>query len=770
MQVFSVRINDNTWLCYGQIPRLSDAPTIRQSVHHIHVFDVSGSMSGDLPRMRQHAKATIRSLVSIGDTLTMIWFSGRGQFGIICEGARVQDAADYAAACEAIDRKLRPVGMTGFKEPLEEVGRVISRLKSLNKDSLFSLMFMSDGYDNQWKQEDILKVTRDIAPSLSSTVIVEYGWYANRALLGAMAEALGGEHSFVQNADEFLPVFDRTLSGKSGGVARREVVLPATALHGMVFAPGEDGIVTWNPDAENKVRVPSDLECVYFLSSVPVGHQSALGDPRQADPAVVTGLYAAAAVLSQRMLSDEVMSVLGALGDERLVVQFASCFGKQQYSLFRGEAVKAANTLDARWVGGYNANAIPPEDSYTVLQLLSDLSREGNLLHTGDTAWSYSPIGRKTAFGGDKLADDVREELSDAIALASRAGDLDAVKAAIEAAQASAVKEYKFTRTGEAGVPMTNLVMHESRPNINVQTVQTGLLELGADGPAHGLPERLPSKRFRNYAVVRDGILNVEMLPVSLTKDAHAILLTHGLVSQPWKEGKVYAVSVVGLPIINRRMVRAAVTGAYELFSNEWLLVKAKAAQKVFKYYEDAHAPRSRSGELEAAYGLEAAAWLKEVGVTDNGYAPKRVVEEVSDVYMGRELKVGIKSFSSPPKVEDVLERMAAVANPPVGKKAPVLTASMQVMVPFIKQVLSVIESGKNPEFVTGFLRERTKFWVSEARRLNAILSEVKFAVVVGQVWFKEFASLDEGTLEMADDEGVKYTATATLREMEVKI
>ena len=761
MHVSSVRISAGLCLASLDIPVLSAAPPLPQRVQRIFVCDVSGSMSGDLPLVRRHVSAGMGKVMQENDLATLIYFSGRGQFGVICEAVSMRTQADRDAVNEAIERKLRPIGLTGFKEPLQEVRRVINRLKSMNPDSAFSLVFMSDGHDNQWSVAEIMSAVEDIAPDLVSSTIVEYGWYANRPLLTRMSEALGGQYVFVENGQQFLPVLDAGMSGRVAGAMRREVVLPTTPLHGLIFCPSADGMMVWNPDAGNAIRVPADQKRVYFLTDTPVGDSTAMGDPRLLDAGLTEGLYAAAAALSQRMLSDDVIALLGALGDVRLITQFASCFGKQQYSAFRNDAIAAALNPVHRWESGYDADAVPPDDAYTVLALLSDLSTEGNMLHTRDENWSYSPIGRKTSFSGDRIDEDTRNTLADVVASAARTGDLNALKQAVEDAQAASVKEYRFTRTNEAGVPMTNLVMHESRPNISIQTKQDGFLELGADGKAYGLPERLPAFIFRNYAIIRDGILNVEILPVSLSSETYRVLEARGVVSGGWVDGKVYPVSVVGMPVINRQMVRSAITGARELFGLEWSLHKAKAAQKVFKYYEEQYAPRSRTAGLEGTYGAEAAEWLKTIGLTDGGFSPKRAVDEVSDVYIGRELKVSIKGASSLAKISDVEERLDS------GKK---LTAAMVPLAGFVTDVREFLSRNKDETTIRNYLQTMTKSWISEARRINAKLAEIKFAVVVGQVWFREFDSLDEGSLDMTDDNGDTYFATAQLRELEVKI
>jgi hypothetical protein len=76
-----------------------DVPT-----NHVCVIDCSGSMSWDLPKIREHLKRRIRTLFGQKDTLSIIWFSGRGQFGTLLEAEPVATLTDLKAVEASIDR------------------------------------------------------------------------------------------------------------------------------------------------------------------------------------------------------------------------------------------------------------------------------------------------------------------------------------------------------------------------------------------------------------------------------------------------------------------------------------------------------------------------------------------------------------------------------------------------------------------------------------------------------------------------------------------
>jgi hypothetical protein len=164
---------------------------VETAINHLVVIDCSGSMSWDLPKIREQLKRKVPKLLKEQDTISIIWFSGRRQFGTLLEAEPVATLVDLQDVERAIDRWLKPVGLTGFREPLEEAAKVVERVSKARKGSVASLFFMSDGCDNQWDRAEILKATETAAGGFASTTFVEYGYYADRPLLTAMAEKSG---------------------------------------------------------------------------------------------------------------------------------------------------------------------------------------------------------------------------------------------------------------------------------------------------------------------------------------------------------------------------------------------------------------------------------------------------------------------------------------------------------------------------------------------------------------------------------------------------
>lgn len=769
MTVLSYGLADGLYLASQNFDLKVARPAVPPNRHHIIVEDCSGSMYGELPKHRAQLKNKLPSMVKQGDTVSIIWFSGRGEFGVLAEAVRVEDARDLQRLNEAIDRFLQPLGLTGFRDPLLEVFSVTERIMRNDAKGVFSMWFMSDGYDNQSSQKEILDVCAKLAPRLAAATIVEYGWYANRTLLAKMSEVLGGTHIFAENFDRYEPIFEETIRRGVYGAKKRPVTLAGTAEHGFAFTLRDDEVLAYAVE-NGEVLVPEDVDTLCYLTTRPVGVPAgSLADlvaaerTREVGKPPYKALYALLDVLSQRMLADEVFKVLRVLGDVRLIRQFANCFGKQAYSAFQDAARLAVFSETERFVDGYDPALVPADDAYTVVDVLCDLLDDPKaMLHTSHKSFDYQRIGRQAISANDRLSEDERAEIAEMTAKAKTAADLAAVQKRMAEIAASKPATLTFKQAEkDAGVPFSNLTFNEDRPNVSVLTRQDGTVDLPENAfPA--LPAAFPTYRWRNYTVIKDGILNMKVLPVSIGASAFALLQSQGLVEGAYDPVKVYEIDLGKLPIINRKMVKKVSADA--AFRLQYELAQARAAQKVFKHYQEQRFPKERSEGLKAIYGEEAAAWLKDLGITDGGFAPKTVLAESTDFYIGKELKIALKGLSSLPKVDAVEEALAS------NKK---MTPSLALMAPYVKEFTDFVNG---PVYRQGgdvllrdFLDKKVSEATAQARSKIRQLAEIKFSITVGQVWFTEFSSLDEGTLEI-DVNGTLVTGTATLREVEVKI
>lgn len=786
----SHEINSKLWLVRQEVPRANVLLVpIDQPTNHVLLIDCSGSMSSDLPKMREQLKRKMPKLLKEKDTLSIVWFSGRGQCGVLVEGEPVATLVDLKDVEAAIDRWLKPMGLTGFKEPLELVPALVERVSKKNPGSVFSLFFMSDGCDNQWGRPEIIKAAERAGAVVASSTFVEYGYYADRALLAQMAEKCGGTLIFAQDFDSYAPSFEAVIQKRPTGAKRVEVKVEGDPVGGFVYSCADLELVTYAVEG-GKVKVPEDLSDFFYLSPSKVGKDETVGS---ALPAV----YAAMSLYAQRMQSSVVYELLRVIGDVRFVDMFSGCFGKQKYSEFMEEAKKAAFDSSLQFTQGTDRNRIPKDDAFTVLDLLRVLAGdEENRVLLDSKDFKYSRIGRGRIDSSEVMTAEEREEVQKLTEEMGKTRDAKKIKelsdkiAALTASKQKAL-EFKADKR-EDGYPINSLVYNEERPNVSFNVRRRGTVDLisrmGAASEVlnttsgETIPSVFPTFIYRNYTVIKDGLVNLDKLPVRLTAGtirelkkagmpADAIL---GVGDEPAEKARARATKasfgrtvevvfdVKSLPIINRNMVKSV--SAKELFYLEYELIKARSSQKVYNTLKKEKFPRKAEGFVEL-YGADPAVWLKDQGITDyGGFNPKTVQAESTDFYVSKELHVSLKGFSSIPSVKDVDAKIAAGAK---------LTPAGALLVPALKELAlfqaKIALDDQKTELLEQWLDERQKEAVKRVRELLFKRSQITFAIIVGQVWPSEFASLDQNTLTIEVD-GQKIEGKLEMREVEVKL
>jgi hypothetical protein len=758
MTTTSFKIADQLYLVSQTVSKTKAVKAEPPPTNHIAVIDCSGSMSWDLPKIREQLKRRIPKILKAKDTLSLIWFSGRGQHGVLLEAEPVSTLADLQDVNKAIDRWLSPVGMTGFKEPMEDVVSLVKKIKK--NGNTFSLFFMSDGCDNQWSRAEILQAVEKAAGGLASATFVEYGYYADRPLLTAMAEKAGGQLIFAEDFDRYEPQFEAAVTKGISGAPRIEVKLDSDLVCELfAFSMDGDALTTYSAeDGPNsstlnlKVKVPEDLTAIYYLSPKPVGKEgNSVNTCTQENgveaATVVAAAYAAVSLFSIRMKPNTVYPLLKALGDVALIEDFSGCFGKQKYTAFMEASKGAAVDASKRYPKGYDPTKVPAEDAFTVFDLLRILSQDdGNYLLLDHEAFKYSKIGRGRTDANAVLT---KEEAAEVAKLTAEMGTTkDPAKIKDLANKIASITDKPAALKFEAdksdgGYAITNLTYNEERPNISVLVRKTGVVDLSGRLTAElkgKVPEKFPTFVFRNYAIVKDGLINVEVLPCKLS-EATRKALPADIITE--KDG-VTLVSLKGIPVVNRQMVKEA--SAKDLFELEHALTVAKAVQKVYNHYKKELLGGRKSEGFEAKYGAEAAQWLKDQGITDySGFSPKSVTDEAKDFYMSKEMKVSLKGLASLPSVKDVLAKKAS------GK----LNASAALMAPTVDEVTKFLTSdiymkaAAKDEVLDAWLEGQSKAATAKARALIREKAQRLFTIVVGQVWFTEFSSLEENTLEI---------------------
>ena len=177
------------------------------SSHRIFCLDCSGSMSGSMEDMRKQMKNKLPALIRPDDFVSLIWFSGSGQYGTIFEHISIKDLEDLQAIHAAIDRYLHPMGSTGFVEPIRKAKELAE--KYLEQPQVF---FLSDGRENCWPLDETRKAFSEMKGI--SMMIVEYQYYCDRAFLQELATLSDAVSVFNEDFEMYDNLFSCYMQNK----------------------------------------------------------------------------------------------------------------------------------------------------------------------------------------------------------------------------------------------------------------------------------------------------------------------------------------------------------------------------------------------------------------------------------------------------------------------------------------------------------------------------------------------------------------------------
>lgn len=715
--------------------------------NHVFVADVSGSMYSALPKIREHLKRNLASLVKPDDTVSILYFSGKGQYGSVFVGEKVNSLNDLTTIHSAIDRYLKPTGLTAFVEPLKMAAEIADELSNEN-NNLNSLIFMTDGYDNQWGETSILGACQALPLTFTNITFLEYGWYCNRPLLEKMSEVTNALHTFAESYAEYEPAFEEALTAIT---AKRIEVEVGTSTHAIYI--DEDRIHTVN--AVNGIAlVPEHISQVWAVGAETIDFVDEINDLQLLYTVLYYGVHT--------MNPDLVWKVLKKLGDVRLIKAYDNCFTKQDYSNVKDMIADTVIKPETRFIDGIDYDMVPNENAVTIGDVLTTLIEADALVDIKSEHFLYNRTGRSST----QKADDTIAQLSEQIANAETSEERQEL-----ALQLAFHKEWtpEF-KSDQKTVPMNKLVTNSSRPNISIQTDMKGTIDIPVEFQnEYGLPAQVDSKIYRNYTMVKDGIVNMKKLPVIVPTNKLADIIETGVKFEVYNEnvsdivgyrtdGQTFIlVHLDSVPLVNRSMAKG-ISGE-EYMRNAVNLQYMKARQKVLKFYRDQMlGTASNALGLAALYGKDAANFLSSKGIRDYGFAPKTERTESTDVYMSKELNFKIKGLSSLPAVNAVQKKIDA------GKK---LNAGDHVMSVAMSQV-SADTLGLGEEETKQYFINQTKATIQEVRDLEQSMSRTMYGIVVAKSWFADL-DFENSSMDITEG-GYTFPVTVVLEEKEIKL
>jgi hypothetical protein len=694
------------------------------STNHLWLFDRSGSMYGLLHSLIHDLKGLVRTLKP-SDTVTLGWFSGPREYNYIVKGFKIANDADYVTLDKMLDKHASTVGMTCFSEILASTKQVIEDLSVFSKT--FSLVFLTDGYPTvpsyNKEVETIFKAVTDIRGSISSALLVGYGNYYNRPLMTDISERLGAALTHSEGIKDFRSAVDGFLKD-SGKSAKVKVALDipyakGTSKYPVAFSIAESGVNILAQDT-GVVYAPEGAE-VYVLSNVRPASSAEI-TPREKDVRhssdledLIKGVYGASYILCQLGKTDQAMEALATLGDVYLIDALTNAYTPSEYGVAEKKILHAINDPDGRYFKGWKKNYLPPVDAYCLLDVLDELLDDGKaLFYPYHKSFDYKRIGVK----------------------------------------AEASEDTPKFRADPVGVPISSLVWNSTKLNLSVAARITGKIHLIGEASKYGFSDDYPTWVHRNYALVKDGFLNVKTLPVSLSEETFTSLRSRGLIdsTERYIPDGIYDLHLDVVPVINRAMAEGK-TSATELADKVRKEYELKGILKSLKYFKDEEVgDDTEKVGVFASLNDEQIAFLESNHIGKNGFSPKVAKGESTDFYYAKSFEIKVKGLSSFPKVSDVQDKIKA------GKKLTVADT-------FVHAGIDLYEKSgmqkQEKEVRVAWLTIKIASLLKEQRAVSRAIQETKFAVLLAKSWFKEFQTREDNVLTVGD-----LTYTFALREV----
>lgn len=712
-----IKITDSNWLVRTEVPA---TPTkAREKVNHLWIYDRSGSMTYLLPDLAEDLINHYKT-IPVGDIISIGYFSGVGVYRFILKGFVKTKKEDEDTFAQIINQNKLPIGTTCFSEIMGDAHKVVLDLAPLCDN--FALMFFTDGYpvvpDYQKELRDLFHAIDSVKGVVSKAIFVGYGAYYNRELMTMMAAQMGGQliHSST------LPEFSLPMTGFLGSdtLQRIAVLVPhevdnATCVAAFTI---NNGISQCAID-HARVLVDPGADYVYFITT---------SEPKIKERVksfeIEAGMYAAAALFSQRLRPDLSLSVLSRLGDVAIIDSINSAFTNDEFGAAENAMREAVSDVNKRYTEGRRMGYVPKRNRFCVLDLLDLLQQDKEAkFYPFDPSFTYHRIGTKSR-NKDGYPEFHRDEKN-------------------------------------PGSSITTLSWNETRMNISLLARIPGHVTLDDHCAEYGFSKDYPTWIYRNYNVILDGVLNTTSLAVSTSEDTYDILVKNKVAPTiSWQVDRIYTLNLKRIPVMNRAIADDAMTAEQlcnEMVEEKWL----EARVKVLKWLKEKLDPEKVI--TSAPISEQQKAYLITQGIGSNGFSPPKEELPPTDFYMAKEFEVKMAKFSSLPAVDKVL-----------AKDVFKLTPSEKFIHDAVMEVPSDVMNAVTKEYSE---KRLAVLWLEQkiesTRRLlyetRGRIYRTKAAVILGKRWFPDLTVREgaEVTISHADAD---FNFTFTMRDLKVEL
>jgi len=498
--------------------------------------------------------------------------------------------------------------------------------------------------------------------------------------------------------------------------------------------------------------VNSDVNEIHYFSPI------AVGDEHFPE----TALYGALYILADQLKFEDVEEIFPSLKDNYHYKMLLNAYGKQKLNAFKTSIKECVEDPSKRFPEG-KADIKPiDENAYCLMYLFNDLGANNCLFYPNHSSFKYNRIGRKKTAKGSELNEAEKKRLSEA-------KNVEEASEILKELEEKNVDLKFIDLEPNKGYNCSDLVYNESRANLSIRIRIEGNVILPKNNK-YNITE-IFSYKWRTYNIIKDGLLNIQTLPIGYNLDIEKILVDNN-VKYTLDYDKVTSVpyyiiiDLNSLPIINKSMVKNI--SANDLGKLEIQLLDIQGVNKVYSFYRKTLFPKESTSFVES-YGQEVADWLKEIGITDfNGFAPKTTLDIATDFYMSVVLDIKTKGLSSFPKVEDVVNKISE--NKPLKlNEIAMANAIIKYKEQMESDLYKSLSEEQQKEVLKTYLINKSNEINSNKRKLMQEKAQIIFSLILSRSWFKEFKTFEENQLTLNVDNNV-YELTFELKEEKVEI
>lgn len=607
--------------------------------HHVFLLDCSGSMRNSLSELRRHLKNNLATIVNPNDYITIIWFSGREEYGVVFEKQMLHDTGILHKVHASIDRWLQPKSLTGFLGPLE-LAYKLSQGSQANH-----LILQTDGHDNQSDLEALLKFCRQrLQNAFQTKTIIEYGYYCNRPLLTQMAKEMNASHQFCEDEHEMLcSQIDTSLVMDSTSYCKIDVTDRLLSANDRVMFLHNNNVMIGAPNTK-QIQVPKRDTTLYFYDiTSPIDTMTTMLNNLDAEKSTIQLIHLY--VDHKEGRSDRVWDRVYKLGDVRLIRMFTNAFSKQELIHFEETLKECIFKPEARNVEGTKLHAEPNLNAYTILDFLNAMVEPNFNVYVEPSC--LSNYKRITAGQKRKESDNESSSSTDTL----------------------------VTKTTNEPFHINSLVFNEQRANVTLhlqRPIQVQVPEKAQQD--FELPTEIPSKQHKSVSIICDGVVHFSRLVLyvphtwkthfstsELPKDCIMEDMTtrSGKTTEYVIQDQKYVRIVVNLsllPLINRSMIAQPLVKE-DIALNYIKMLRCKAQLKVLKNLLQAHSIENTVTDFDFPTTEDSKSWLKTQGLTTHGFQiPSKTVKS-EDYYVTREVVFKATGCMTLPTVAAILKK-----------------------------------------------------------------------------------------------------------------